>query len=94
VLAKQPDRLGVGSGVGKLEAEKAHEGKAVMDLKLGRVVGQSAERLQDQNLEDQRASGRGDVGTVQRFRQGQAKHLEIDQLLELRQRIAPSENLR
>lgn len=93
LFAIKPDRLGVGDGVVKFEPEKAHEGEAVTDLKLRRVVAQRVERLQDQNLEHQhgvirRAPALRAVRTLQRGGERRAKDLEIDQLFETRQRIA------
>jgi hypothetical protein len=51
MLPKQPDRFGVGNLVAEPQPEEAHEGKPVLDLKLGLIVRETVERLQHHDLE-------------------------------------------
>ncbi len=93
LFAKQPDGLGVGNGVMQFEPEKTHEGEAVADLKLGLVVGERVERLEDQNFEHQhgvigRATALHAIRALQRRPESGPENLEIDRFLQPRQRIA------
>ena len=51
LLAEQPDRAGVGNPVGQAQPEKPHERQAVVDQKLGTLVGEGVRRLNHQDLE-------------------------------------------
>ena len=69
----------------QLKPEKAHEGEAVADLELRRIVGERIERLEDQNLEHQhgvvgRTSALRAVRALQRRGERRAEDFEIDQI--------------
>src|SRR5829696_4441477 len=53
LFPEQPDRLRIRHPVVKPEPEEAHEGQAVLDLELSRVVGQRVQGLEHQDLEHQ-----------------------------------------
>ncbi len=99
VLAKQPDRLGIGHPILQPEAKKAHEAQPVADLKLRLVVGEIVKRLQHQNFEHQhrvigRSAALGPIGPLQRFGERLAKELEIDHRTEPLQRVTTRAQLR
>lgn len=50
-FAEQPDRGGIGYGAFQPDAQEALKREPVLDLKLGRIVGQRIQCLQNQDLE-------------------------------------------
>jgi len=53
VFPESPDRCGIRDFAADVQAEKTTEGVPVKDLKLGRVIRQIVQRLQDKNFEQQ-----------------------------------------
>ncbi len=83
LLAKQPDRAGVGNPVGERQAEEAHERHAIVDEKLGALVREIVHCLDDEDFEHHhRIEGRPStlraIGITERRDEIGAEHLEID----------------
>ena len=93
LLAEQPDRAGVGNPVGQAQPEKPHERQAVIDQKLGALVGEGVRRLNHQDLEhhhrvERRSAALRTVRVGQRPRQLGPEHVEIHRRREGQQLIA------
>src|SRR5215208_3319099 len=93
LLPEQPDRLRIRHPVVQAEPEEAHEGPAVLDLELSRVVGQRVQGLEHQDLERQDwvigwAATPRSIRASERRQQRAPENLELDQLSQPDQWVA------
>src|SRR4051812_48343664 len=84
LLPEQPNRLRIRHPVVKPEPEEAHEGQAVLDLELSRVVGQRVQGLEHQDHEHQNwvigwAPTPRSIRARERRQQRAPENLELDQ---------------
>ena len=93
IFPKTPDCGGIGNLLADVQTKKATKGVPVENLKLGRVVRQIVQRLQDKNLEQQddivplRANSGLSTLVPSLFKRW-TKQLPVDRLVDLGKRIA------
>ncbi len=93
VFPKTPDGGGVGDLLADVQTKKATKGVPVENVKLGRVIRQIVQRLQDKNLEQQDdivplGTNCGLPTLVPGLFKRRAKHLPVDRLVDLGKRVA------